>query len=252
MSNSKLMSQESVSNHMRSTKTCGMSIALVADWLRWIFGRTFAASHLECWTFSSAARHNQASHMMLSIKRPTATTVLYTVSTRAHNPTVAARISTLGLLLARVLAGIFVLTLLLNEYRLFFSVPVNSNDGGLLTNLENLLTSSAISHIITLISTHTTPLFRLLISSGILWLIFRKGYTEESLLVIRGLGVQTSTSSPSYLWTSSTRFIPTRNIQDIFIHEAFKGFEVRFYLSIVVEGEENVVVVFPVGGVLGG
>ena len=64
--------------------------------------------------------------------------------------------------------------------------------------------------------------------------------------MIRGLGVQTSTSSPSYLWTSSTRFIPTSSIQDIFIHEAFKGFEVRFYLSIVVEGEEDVVVVFPV------
>jgi len=35
-------------------------------------------------------------------------------------------------------------------------------------------------------------------------------------------------------------------IQDIFIHEAFKGFEVRFYLAIVVEGEHDVVVVFPV------
>ena len=58
--------------------------------------------------------------------------------------------------------------------------------------------------------------------------------------------MQTSTSSRSYLGTSSTRFIPTTHIQDIFIHEAFKGFEVRFYLSIVVEGEEDVVVVFPV------
>jgi len=35
-------------------------------------------------------------------------------------------------------------------------------------------------------------------------------------------------------------------IQDILIHEAFKGFEVRFYLAIVVEGEEDLVVVFPV------
>jgi len=35
-------------------------------------------------------------------------------------------------------------------------------------------------------------------------------------------------------------------IQDIFIHEAFKGFEVKFYLAIVVKGEEDVVVVFPV------
>lgn len=58
--------------------------------------------------------------------------------------------------------------------------------------------------------------------------------------------MQTSTSSPTYLSTASTRFIPSSMIQDIFIHEAFKGFEVRFYLTIVVEGEEEVVVVFPV------
>lgn len=70
--------------------------------------------------------------------------------------------------------------------------------------------------------------------------------TEESLLVLRGLGIQTSSSSSTYLSTSVTRFIPTTAIQDIFIHEAFKGFEVRFYLAIVVEEEEDVVVVFPV------
>jgi phosphatidylinositol glycan class H protein len=57
--------------------------------------------------------------------------------------------------------------------------------------------------------------------------------------------VQTSTTSSTYLQTPTTRFIPTTSIQDIFIHEAFKGFEVRFYLIIVVEGEGEVVVVFP-------
>lgn len=70
--------------------------------------------------------------------------------------------------------------------------------------------------------------------------------SEESLLVLRGLGIQTTSSSASYLSTSSTRFIPTTSIQDILIHEAFKGFEVRFYLAIVVEHEQDVVVVFPV------
>jgi phosphatidylinositol N-acetylglucosaminyltransferase subunit H len=60
------------------------------------------------------------------------------------------------------------------------------------------------------------------------------------------LGVQTTTSSSTYLSTATTRFIPTTAIQDIFIHEAFKNFEVRFYLAIVVEGEEDAVVVFPV------
>lgn len=69
---------------------------------------------------------------------------------------------------------------------------------------------------------------------------------EESLLVLRTLGIQTSTTSSTYLSTSTTRFIPTSQVQDIFIHEAFKGFEVRYYLAAVVEGEAEVVVVFPV------
>lgn len=69
---------------------------------------------------------------------------------------------------------------------------------------------------------------------------------EESLLTICSLGVQTQTLSPSYLLPASTRFIPTAQIRDILIHEAFRGFEVRYYLAIVVEGEWDVVVVFPV------
>jgi phosphatidylinositol glycan class H protein len=64
--------------------------------------------------------------------------------------------------------------------------------------------------------------------------------------VLRTLGIQTSTTSSTYLSTSTTRFIPTSQIQDIFIHEAFKGFEVRYYLAVVVEEEPEVVVVFPV------
>ena len=80
--------------------------------------------------------------------------------------------------------------------------------------------------------------------------ILSKGYTidnstEESLTLLRGLGLQTSTSSATYLRTPTTRFIPTTSIQDIFIHEAFKGFEVRFYLAIVVKDEKDVMVVFP-------
>ena len=45
--------------------------------------------------------------------------------------------------------------------------------------------------------------------------------------------------------TATTRFIPTEKIQDILVNEAFRGFEVRYYLVVVVEGEEDVVVVFP-------
>jgi hypothetical protein len=69
---------------------------------------------------------------------------------------------------------------------------------------------------------------------------------EESLLVLRGLGIQTSTSSPYFFSSSTTTFIPTTQIQDIVIHEAFKGLEVRFYLAIIVEDATEVVVVFPV------
>jgi len=73
----------------------------------------------------------------------------------------------------------------------------------------------------------------------------RRVHTAESLLVLRGLGIQTSTSSTTYLGTASTRFIPTEKIQDILVNEAFRGFEVRYYLVVVVEGEDEVVVVFP-------
>ena len=77
-------------------------------------------------------------------------------------------------------------------------------------------------------------------------LCLKRGYTEESLFVLRGLGIQTSTSSPTFFSTSTTTFIPTTQIQDIVIHEAFKGLEVRFYLAIIVEGATEAVVVFPV------
>lgn len=57
--------------------------------------------------------------------------------------------------------------------------------------------------------------------------------------------MQTRESPSSYLASAPTRFIPTEKIQDIFINEAFRGIEVRYYLIVVVEGEDDVVVVFP-------
>ncbi|KAL5612091.1 uncharacterized protein BROUX77_002247 [Berkeleyomyces rouxiae] len=72
-------------------------------------------------------------------------------------------------------------------------------------------------------------------------------HTAESLLVLRGLGIQTSSvATGSLLYApASTRFIPTEKIQDVLVNEGFLGFEVRFYLLIVVDGEDDVVVVFP-------
>ncbi|KAI1083706.1 hypothetical protein F5B20DRAFT_347209 [Whalleya microplaca] len=71
-------------------------------------------------------------------------------------------------------------------------------------------------------------------------------HTEERLLVLRGLGIQTSSSKGSVLGGRAvTRFIPTEKIQDVLINEAFRGFEVRHCLVVVVDDEEDVVVVFP-------
>lgn len=84
-----------------------------------------------------------------------------------------------------------------------------------------------------------------LTSVSVLYGATRQEHTTETLLAIRGLGLQTSTSSASYLSAPSTRFIPTSMIQDLFIYEAFRGFEVRFCLGVIVEGEEECVVVFP-------
>ncbi|KAL6854128.1 GPI-GlcNAc transferase complex, PIG-H component domain-containing protein [Trichoderma novae-zelandiae] len=81
--------------------------------------------------------------------------------------------------------------------------------------------------------------------AAIFYALSLRVHKEESLLVLRGLGVQTSESPATYLAGAATRFIPTEKIQDILVNEAFRGFEVRYYLVVVVEGEENVVVVFP-------
>ncbi|KAH0832572.1 hypothetical protein AYO21_06034 [Fonsecaea monophora] len=84
------------------------------------------------------------------------------------------------------------------------------------------------------------------VSLIVVYACLRRDYVEESLLVLQGLGIQTSTSSRYFFTGPTTTFIPTTQIQDIVIHEAFKGLEVRFYLAVIVEGATEVVVVFPV------
>lgn len=183
---------------------------------------------------------------MLITRRPTQTTVSYTVSTRSPSGGLTSRLASYALLLLRVIAALLVATILLAEFRNTSIHIIYLGPEYTLAWAENVVLDTPVGLLAYVLIANSTWIWRAVICTGITWLILRKGYTEESLLVIRGLGVQTSTSSPSYLWTSSTRFIPTSSIQDIFIHEAFQGFETRFYLSIVVEGEEDVVVVFPV------
>lgn len=183
---------------------------------------------------------------MLTIKRPTPTTVLYTVSTRPSTATLPSRFLVLCSILLRLGTGLLVLTTLLYDFK-HSQIPYNNSNIPFLTTFSDAipLETTAPPLLGHLLQVSTRP-SRLALSALATYLILRRFHTTESLLVIRGLGVQTSTSSPSYVGTARTRFIPTSSIQDIFIHEAFRGFEVRFYLSIVVEGEEGVVVVFPV------
>lgn len=91
------------------------------------------------------------------------------------------------------------------------------------------------------------PSLLLALGLALLYLATLRIHTTESLLVLRGLGIQTSSTGGSYLasWRAGTRFIPTEKIRDVLINEAFRGFAVRYYLVVVVDGEEDVVVVFP-------
>ncbi|EQL34450.1 phosphatidylinositol glycan, class H [Blastomyces dermatitidis ATCC 26199] len=175
----------------------------------------------------------------LSIERPSPTTALFTVSNVSVRSTITSKALFALEVLLRVLLFTFVLLVngaLIRDYILIF-------DDGIVR--WEAVWSSSIGALACRIADRQQWQLVCPVSAMLVYIIFRRGYTEESLLVIRGLGVQTSTSSATYLSTASTRFIPTTQIQDIVIHEAFKGFEVKFYLAIIVEGESNVVVVFP-------
>ncbi|KAK5019269.1 hypothetical protein LTR16_000458 [Cryomyces antarcticus] len=177
----------------------------------------------------------------LRVLQPTATTISFTVSTRSPKDTLTARLVHYLSIIVRVLLAIAVLLLSWTKWRLTFPLPPPQTASSIEVLFLSTPAGQSAAYLTRLISWRWLSLVEALV----LWTVLRKGYTKESLLVLRGLGIQTSTSSPTYLSTSTTRFIPTNMIQDIFIHEAFKGFEVRFYLAVVVEGEEEAVVVFP-------
>ncbi|OJD11280.1 hypothetical protein AJ78_07919 [Emergomyces pasteurianus Ep9510] len=175
----------------------------------------------------------------LSIQRPSPTTALFTVSNASVRSTITSKLLFALEVLLRILLFAFVLLVngaLIRDYILTL-------EDGIIP--WEAVWSSTVGALACLIADRQDWQLVCPVSSVLLYIIFRRGYTEESLLVVRGLGVQTSTSSTTYLSTASTRFIPTTQIQDIVIHEAFKGFQVKFYLAIIVEGEPNIVVVFP-------
>ncbi|OAA53990.1 phosphatidylinositol N-acetylglucosaminyltransferase [Cordyceps fumosorosea ARSEF 2679] len=195
----------------------------------------------------------------LQIRRPSPTTTEFTVTTRPP-PTVTLHFLRLLLLLLRL--GLALLTILLLDARLSQSgllsapspsptplPPVLPRD---LLSLDALLWARAGVHrspagLALSRAAAAVPLPVLLpVAALALRLLARRAHAEESLLVMRGLGVQTRESSRDY-WApgAATRFIPTEKIRDVLVNEAFRGFEVRYYLVVVVEGEEDLVVVFP-------
>ncbi|PYH40249.1 PIG-H family GPI synthesis protein [Aspergillus saccharolyticus JOP 1030-1] len=175
----------------------------------------------------------------LILRRPSPTTVSFTVSNASRHASTPAKVLFYLQILLRVLS--FFSVLLLDVAKLRYSPYIRE---------ARLIPWSAVwstplgAFLCRYADRYSYPVVALA-SAIVMYGVFRKGYTEESLLVIRGLGIQTSTSSNTYFSKASTRFIPTTQIQDIVIHEAFKGFEVRFYLAVIVEGETEVVVVFP-------
>jgi phosphatidylinositol glycan class H protein len=200
-------------------------------------------------------RLNSPPAQTLHVLQPTSSAITYTVSTRRVPKTLPALVGYYAGILTRVLLGITSVLLLWMKLRVTQAQSLDLSLGLLGHDFEKQLVKLAES-----------CQWRYLVPSTLLllFLVFRRNYTgmsspcsrplptpkltqsiEESLTILRGLGVQTSTTSSTYLQTPTTRFIPTTSIQDVFIHEAFKGFEVRFYLMIVVEGEGEVVVVFP-------
>jgi len=174
----------------------------------------------------------------LSVRRPSLTTVFFSVSNTPSRSSIAAKPILYLEVILRILGFAVILLVIAAKTR----HHLNALDG--IVTWDNIWASTIGAIACHIADSYNSLLIASSSSLGV-YLVFRRGYSEESLLVVRGLGVQTSTSSATYLSTPATRFIPTTQIQDIVIHEAFKGFEVRFYLAIMVEGESEVIVVFP-------
>jgi phosphatidylinositol N-acetylglucosaminyltransferase subunit H len=230
----------------------------------------------------------------LSVRRPSPTTAEFVVTTRPHL-TIPVRLFLFSVLLARCLLTAAVVLLLSAEWNVFMATHYDENaqpNGSTGVAAEQTWTALVRRAVdasplgqLAARAVALTPVWAiLLICTGLSYIALLPLHTTESLLVLRGLGIQTYSSGPTSLgrpaflsipsysvldtnggwWdflsrigglsrgllTSSgvgerRRFIPTEKIRDVLINEAFKGFEVRYCLVIVVEGEEDLVVVFP-------
>ncbi|KAI9736761.1 MAG: hypothetical protein M1834_000965 [Cirrosporium novae-zelandiae] len=179
-----------------------------------------------------------SSPLHLTVHRPSPTTASFTISNAPIRSVVSARIIFAVSILLRAVVGFFVASVVFAKVKLCTITDVDLLE-------SNIFFHSYVGRLVCLVACRLDWRFLFPLTLATIWTIFNRGYEEESLLVMRDLGVQTSTSSSTYLSTSHTKFIPTNLIQDIVIHEAFKGFEVRFYLALIGDGERETVVVFP-------
>ncbi|KAL7270022.1 hypothetical protein RUND412_007275 [Rhizina undulata] len=180
----------------------------------------------------------------LRIRSPSPTTIEFTVSNRPPPTIPHLLLSRISLLLRILLFGLTLLTLSL-KYPLLPPLPLPAQLQQIVIALQSQ--SPPISRLLPhlqILASATPDKFLLPVALLVLYIVTRRAYTEESLLVIRSVGVQISTTTGVW-WGRKTRFIPTVAVGDVVINEGFKGFEVRFYLAVVVDGEGEVVVVFP-------
>ena len=186
----------------------------------------------------------------LRIRRPSPTTIEYTVSTRplpCRSYTILLTLTTL----LRVLALLAALLLLLSLSYLRLRIPSSAWKTAPALGIDVIPYALyyMVSSRVGLVFQRLASILPLPISFAVVVVItlasLKRPHTTETLLILRGLGVQTSTSSSTYFSGSSSRFIPTAEIQDVLVNEAFLGWEVRYYLVVVVKGEGEVVVVFP-------
>ncbi|KAI1754919.1 GPI-GlcNAc transferase complex, PIG-H component-domain-containing protein [Xylaria castorea] len=190
----------------------------------------------------------------LRIRRPSPTAAEFTVSTLPPL-TVPLRLSLYAIYLSQgLLSGLILLFL----YATWAQSPYGSSSSSPATTTSSSPTTLSIQQRL-LHAVLASPVVGVLVTTLILpprfavpacllalYALTRRLHVEESLLVLRGLGIQTSSSKDSLLaGRATTRFIPTEKILDVMINEAFHGFGVRYYLVVVVEGEPDVVVVFP-------
>jgi phosphatidylinositol N-acetylglucosaminyltransferase subunit H len=188
----------------------------------------------------------------LHIRRPSPTTVEFTVTTQPPL-TLSLRLLLVGLFLCRLVVGTASLLLLWSKWSLSpYSAPLGPyptaprffSDDYIWYAVHYVQTTS-VGRLATRLATEI-PTFALLPAAvAVFYGVLVRIHVRESLLVLRGLGIQTSSTAGTYLTSAVTRFIPTEKIQDVLVNEAFRGFETRYYLTVVVEGEGDVVVVFP-------